>query len=107
MKNCDDMLSFLETLGNVMRVRMNLSLFSGDYDCACGKKHFYDPFTKLLCQGKWKVLMQCPDDPNFLTYVKVNMFLMVKFRGFQSLSGYHIKNDEEKELLYNTFDSLK
>ncbi len=28
---------FLESIGVAMRVRMDLSLYDGDYDCACGK----------------------------------------------------------------------
>lgn len=81
---------------NIMKVRMDLSLYNGDYDCACGKKHQYGPHITLLCQGKWRVVMQCPDNPDYLTCVKIKMFLLVKFKGFEAISGYKLKNQEER-----------
>lgn len=103
----NNMDAFLESIGVAMRVRMDLSLYDGDYDCACGKKHHYGPHINLLCQGKWRVVMECPESPDYLTCVKIKMFMMVKFIGFESLSGYHIQNEEERQLLRGTFNSLR
>ncbi len=103
----NNMYAFLESIGVAMRVRMNLSLYDGDFDCACGKKHHYGSHIKLLCQGKWRVVMECPDNPDYLTCVKIKMFMMAKFKGFESLSGYCIQNEVERQLLRITFNSLR
>ena len=104
-----EMGAFLESIGVAMRVRIDLSLYYGDYgyDCACGKKHRYGPHINLLYQGKWRVVMECPESSDYLTCVKMKMFMMVKFKGFESLSGYHIKSDEERLTLRSTFNSLR
>jgi hypothetical protein len=104
--NEQSMEGFLNSLGNVMSVRMNLSLYEGEFDCACGKKHEFGNHIRLLCQGSWSVVMECPDDADYLTYVKIKMFLMVKFKGFKKLSGYHVKNERENSILRSTFNSL-
>ena len=103
----NNMDNFLESIGIAMRVRMDLSLYDGDFECACGKRHRYGPHINLLCQGKWRVVMECPENPDYLTCVKIKMFMMVKFKGFESLSGYHIQNEEERLILHSTFNSLR
>jgi hypothetical protein len=103
----NDMDAFLESIGVAIKVRMDLSLYDGDYNCACGKSHHYGYHVNLLCQGKWRVVMECPENPDYLTCVKIKMFMMVKFKGFESLSGYHIQSDKDRVLLHSAFNSLR
>ena len=107
MKTNKNIYAFVESIGIAMKVRMDLSLYHGYYDCACGKKHQDGQHIRLLCQGKWLVVMECPENSDYLTCVKIKMFMMVKFKGFESLSGYHIQNDEERLLLHSTFNNLR
>ena len=98
---------FIESIGRAMKVRMDLSLYYGNqFECACGKEHKFDYRTKRLCQGYWRVVMVCPDDESHLTTVKIKMFLMVKFRGFESIAGHHMQDENEKMALFTVFRSL-
>jgi hypothetical protein len=103
----NDMDAFLQSIGRAMKVRMDLSLYDGDYNCACGKSHHYGAHVELLCQGNWLVVMVCPENPDYLTCVKIKMFMMVKFKGFESLSGYHIQSIEDKVMLHSIFNNFK
>lgn len=103
----NDINAFLESIGTAMRVRMDLSLYDGSYNCACGKIHHYGYRTNLLCQGYWRVVMECPENPDYLTCVKIKMFMMMKFKGFESLAGYHIQDDEDRLILHTVFNSLR
>lgn len=81
-----------------MAVRMDTTQFNGGhFECACGQAHEYNFRTNSLCQGYFKFVVVCPDDSNLLTCLKAKMFLMTKFKGFKSLSGYRIESDEDKK----------
>ena len=99
---------FLLSFGNAMRNRMDLSPYYGHcYECACGGVHFMDSRTSLVLQGFWKVLAICPDNPTYLTNIKVQMFMMVKFKGFKSLCGTQVTSDYDEHLLLTVLDQLK
>lgn len=91
---------FLISIGRAKLKGMDLSLYFGrPYECACGKLHTLEEDTELLCHGYWQVVAACPEDPHYLTRVKVRMFMMVKFLGFEGLNGTRIQGDADMNLL--------
>lgn len=90
------MLPLVDTIGclgsKVIRNRMILSEYDGRWQCACGKTHYKIDQSDIVCQGFWRVLVHCPEDPSYLTAVKVNMGLMgLKFKNYESLAGTKIE----------------
>ena len=100
--------NFLKSFGNAMHNRMDLSPYYGHwYQCACGGEHVMDSRTSLVLQGYWKVMAICPEDLTYFTNIKVQMFMMVKFKGFKSLCGTRINTAEDQQLLMAVVDQLK
>ena len=98
---------FFASIGNMMAVRMNMSMYNGFYECACGEKHMYTPLTNLLAQGKWRVVMECPNDNKYFTNVEIKTgFLGVGFKGFNSISGFECKNNDERLSMLYAFNKL-
>ena len=75
---------------------MNMSIYNGPFECACGSTHEYGPHIRLLCEGRMRVVMACPRDSNYLTNVAIKTFMIVKFKGFESLSGFHVKTPADQ-----------
>lgn len=99
---------FLTSFGRMMRLRMDVSPYFGhEYECACGARHKLDYHIELLCQGYWKVIAVCPDDPDYLTTVKIHMLLMVKFLRLKGVNGTRIDAEDDYQLLCGVFRSLK
>lgn len=96
---------FLESIGRAMLPRMNMSIYNGPFDCACGATHMYGPHIQLLCEGSMRVVMICPEDDSYCTNVAIKTFMLVKFKGFQSISGFQLKTQDEG-LAIATFRSL-
>ncbi|WP_368933643.1 hypothetical protein [Brevundimonas naejangsanensis] len=91
---------FAESFGNAIKPQMNMSIYSGDYECACGRSHRFDSnFTKLLAEGAMRVMIQCPVKSDFLTNVKIKTFMVFKFKGFESECGTELKTTEERQLV--------
>ena len=91
-----------------MKARMNMSLYNGSYNCACGSKHEYMPHINLHAQGKWRVVMECPSDKNCFTNVKIKTgFLGFGFKGFESIAGIKCGSEQERVSLVYTFNSLR
>jgi hypothetical protein len=91
---------FLLSFGKSLRDGMDLSLYYGNnYRCACGELHTIEFYTKILCHGFWRLMVVCPIDPSTITHVKVRMFLMVKFLGFQSINGTHLQSTHDHSLM--------
>lgn len=102
------MTDFQISVGRSMHIRMELAPFYGaSYECACGQEHILEPYSQILYQGFWRIVIVCPDDERYLTCVKIKMILMVKFTGLQSISGTRIKTDTDKLLLANLLAQLK
>ena len=93
--------SFLESFDSKMsRNKMDLSLYEGYWDCACGQRHYMIQQRNIICQGFWKVMVRCPNDPNTITAVKVNTkFLGMKFKDYESTAGTVVSSEEERSLL--------
>lgn len=99
---------FLSSFGNAMRNRMDLTPYYGHwYQCACGGEHVMDDRTLLVLQGYWKVMAICPEDPTYFTNIKVQMFMMVKFKGFKSLCGTRVTSGYDQQLLMSVVDHLR
>ncbi len=98
---------FLESVGTAMRPRMNMSIYNGTFDCACGSSHEYGPHIHLLCEGRMRVVMACPHDSNYLTNVAIKTFMVVKFKGFESISGFHAKTPVDQITIRSVVSALR
>ncbi len=111
---------FLLRVGKIMSPKMNMSIYKGEYLCACSQKHLYPTDiktdfdlnslsglhsmimqndismmdTKVLAEGRMLVIFQCPKDPRYITAVKIKQSFL-KFKGFKTICGYKLDNEEE------------
>lgn len=82
---------FTETMGG-RPSKMDMSNYEGHpFECACGKTHIYysDQVDVLRELHKMKLVFQCPDEPIFITCVKVKGIF--RFKGFEGLFGAKIE----------------
>jgi hypothetical protein len=91
--------SFVEGFGLAAINTMNMSLYRDYFQCSCGENHWFDERINILYQGYWKVVVRCPNDADYLTSLKIKTFMVVKFKGFESLAGTQLENQEEREML--------
>lgn len=90
---------FMDDFGRAAKNTMNLSVYRDNFKCACGQNHWFDESIDVVCQGGlMKLMVVCPKDPSYLTSVKVKTFLIVKFKGFESLAGTKIANATDAEV---------
>ncbi len=105
-KNFED---FITKFGRIMLPKMNMSIYKGEFQCACSDKHSY-PYDciyekdnptnlkfeepKLVAEGKMRVIFQCPKNPRYITAVRINQRFL-KFKGFETISAYKIKDEDE------------
>lgn len=88
---------FMDDFGRAARNTMNLSVYRDSFRCACGKDHWFDESIDVVCQGLMKLMVVCPDDPTYLTSIKIKTFLVVKFKGFESLAGTRLEDEQDVE----------
>ena len=87
---------FLQDFGNAAPNTMNMSIYRDSFHCACGRSHWFDESIDVVCQGSlMKVMVTCPEDPSYITSLKIKTFMLVKFKGFDSLAGTRISSDED------------
>jgi len=98
---------FLQSIGTAIRPQMDMSIYHGAFDCACGNSHAYGPHIDLLCEGSMRVVMVCPNDRSYMTNVAIKTFLLVKFRGFASIAGWHAKTPEVLTAAHSVFNELR
>ena len=92
---------FIKKFGQLLPKKMNTSIYeTKEYQCGCGKKHLFDS-RSVYCEGfTLRMLVGCPDDPRYLTNIKVKTgFLMMGFKGFESISSTYIKDLTPEEFL--------
>ncbi len=91
-----------------MHMRMDISPFCENlYECSCGQQHVLKSYSRILYQGFYRIVIECPDDPAYLTCVKIRMILMAKFIGLTSISGTKVSTDTDKFLLANLMKILR
>jgi hypothetical protein len=84
---------FAETMGDRPN-KMEMNAYHGHpFLCACGKTHvFYLGQVEVLRElPKMRLVFECPDQPNFVTCVKVKGIF--RFKGFESLFGTKVEKD--------------
>lgn len=86
---------FAEDFGRAAKPTMNMSIYRGDFQCACGQPHWFDELIDIVCEGLMKVMVVCPLDRSYVTSVKIKTFMMVKFKGFESLAGTRLQSVED------------
>jgi hypothetical protein len=100
-----DFESFVDYFGKAFKPVKNMSIYRDTFKCACGKSHWFDEEIDIVCEGPFKVMVVCPDDPAFLTALKIKTFMVFKFKGFVSIAGTHL-NSKEQMIAVQTIRSL-
>ncbi len=92
-------MNFITNLGGIKICDLHLSLYvNNEYDCACGQKHMFTYDSEIICQGAWKLVLECPNSKEYVTCVKLkSKFLGVGFSGFESLYGTRLSTEPENE----------
>jgi hypothetical protein len=90
---------FTRDFGRAAKPTMNMSIYRDNFDCACGRSHWFDERINIVCEGFMKIMVTCPDDDSYLTSLKIKTFVLVKFRGFESLAGTRLANDNDRQAL--------
>lgn len=98
---------FLRSVGMAIRPQMDMSIYNGAFDCACGNSHAYGPHIDLLCEGRMRVVMTCPNDGSYMTNVAIKTFLLFKFMGFASIAGFRAETPAELAVAHSVFRSLR
>lgn len=91
--------SFLNDFGRAAKPNLDMSIYRDNFQCSCGKSHWFDESIDIICEGLMKVIVVCPDDSSHLTNLKIKTFLLVKFKGFESLAGTQLKTQSDVETL--------
>jgi len=105
-----DIEKFFTSVGTMMKPRMNMSLYVGSFDCACGKQHHLSPGSvEVHAEGRSRIVVSCPDDGRYFTNVAIKLgFMGMSFKGFESISGHKCETEDERLILLYTFQtSLK
>lgn len=87
--------AFMDDFGRAAPNTMNLSVYRDNFRCACGQDHWFDESIDVVCQGLMKLMVVCPRDPSYITSIKIRMFLLVKFKGFESLAGTRLEDESD------------
>jgi hypothetical protein len=82
--------AFMDDFGRAAKPTMNMSIYRDNYKYACGNSHWFDERIAIVCEGLMKVMLICPENPAYVTAVKIKTFLVFKFKGFESLAGTKI-----------------
>ncbi len=82
-------IEFITTLKKFGKCTLNLSsYFNHEYKCSCGEIHTFLNANSVICQGAWKLVLECPNNKEYITCVKLkSKFLGMGFSGFESLYG--------------------
>lgn len=87
---------FMDAFGNAAPNTMNMSIYRDNFQCACGRNHWFDESIDIVCQGFMKkIMVTCPNDFSYITSLKIKTFMVFKFQGFESLAGTHLSESED------------
>lgn len=87
---------FAQAFGNVAPNTMNMSIYRDNFQCACGSSHWFDENADVVCQGAgMTIIVVCPDDPTYVTGVKIKTFMVFKFKGFESFAGTKVRSESD------------
>ena len=90
---------FANDFGRAAKPTMNMSIYRDNFQCACGQSHWFDERIDIVCEGLMKVMVICPKDASYVTSLKIKTFMIVKFKGFESLAGTQITSIEDRAAL--------
>lgn len=91
--------SFARDFGRAAKPVMNMSIYRDNFECACGRSHWFDDRIEIVCEGLMKVMVVCPEDESFLTALKIKTFMVVRFKGFESLAGTRLRGSNDEAAL--------
>lgn len=88
--------SFMEDFGNAIKPTMNMSIYRDSFACACGKSHWFDERVDIVCEGRMKVMVTCPENSSYVSSLKIKTFMVFKFKGFETLAGMKLKDEQDE-----------
>lgn len=93
---------FIADFGKITKHRMNMSMYSDSFECACGSTHWFDQPIEIIGDGFWKVIVVCPDTGRHITSLKIKTTFGFGFKGFDSLAGAMLETPDDLLLLSAT-----
>jgi len=91
--------NFIANIGGFKTCDLHLEMYvNHDYECACGERHTFDYDSEILCQGAFKLILECPNHKEYVTCVKLkSKFLGFGFSGFESLFGTKLSQNKASD----------
>ena len=91
----------------VTKCDLRLDIYKGRWQCACGQTHYGFHDMDVICQGFFKILIHCPDDPYYITAVNIKTgFFGMGFKGLESEMGTKMESDYDKDLAKSIFQAV-
>lgn len=89
---------FITNIGGFKICDLHLEMYvNNDYECACGEVHTFNYDSEILCQGAFKLILECPNNKEYITCVKLkSKFLIFGFSGFEPLFGTKLSQSFDK-----------
>jgi len=99
---------FIINIGGFKRCDLHLEMYvNNDYECACGEKHTFTYDSEILCQGAFKLVLECPNNKEYVTCIKLkSKFLGFGFSGFQTLFGTKLVKNNINDFEAIDFDNI-
>jgi hypothetical protein len=100
--------NFIANIGGFGVCNLHLELYvNNDYTCACGEVHTFNYDSEILCQGAFKLILECPNNKEYITCVKLkSKFLGLGFSGFESLFGTKLSQNKDSDFKNIDIDNL-
>ena len=96
--------NFISNIGGFQICDLHLVMYvNNNYECACGEVHTFNYDSEILCQGAFKLVLECPNNKEYITCLKLkSKFLGFGFSRFESLYGTKLSktsDDPEDSLI--------
>lgn len=91
-------IEFITTLKKFRKCTLNLSsYFNHHYECSCGEIHRFLNANSVICQGAWKLVLECPENKEYITCIKLkSKFFGIGFSEFESIYGVKLSKNSQK-----------
>ena len=85
---------FFDEFGKLTKHRLNMSIYTGKFECACGQSHWYrEHSVEIIGDGFNKVVVVCPETERHLTGLKIKTTFGFGFKGFDSIVGTELEDE--------------
>jgi len=103
-----DGINFIANIGGFKICDLYLEMYANnDYECACGEIHTFNYDSEILCQGAFKLILECPNNKEYITCVKLkSKFLGFGFSRFESLFGTKLSQNKASDFKEIDIDNV-